>query len=95
MLLLLHYWGRTWVGDQAVCTLTLPILHFYTGAMMRDLTVEQYHMVYPEWNGLALNWPRGEVSSEFHTITQEEKQNTPQNTHCHSSLVSNYTILFM
>ena len=29
-------------------------LHLYTGAMMRDLTVEQYHTVYHEWNGSAL-----------------------------------------
>ena len=28
--------------------------HDETGAMMRDLIVDQYHMVYPEWNGSAL-----------------------------------------
>ena len=35
--------------------------------MMRDLTVEQYHMVYPEQNRSALTQPRVEVSSGFHT----------------------------
>ena len=36
---------------------------------MRDLTVEQYHMVYPEWYGSAFR----EVSSKFHTITKGEE----------------------
>ena len=31
------------------------ILHIYTDAMMKDLTVEQYHMMYPEWYGSALS----------------------------------------
>ena len=59
---------------------------------MRDLKVEQYLMVYLEWNGSALTWPRKEVSIKFHPITQEEEWNTPQNIHCYSCLVSNYTI---
>ena len=62
--------------------------------MTRVLTVEQYHAVYPEWNRSVLTQPRREVSSELHTIDQEEEWNTPQNVHCHSCLVSNYTILF-
>ena len=62
--------------------------------MMRDLTVEQYSMVYPEQNGSALAQPRRKVLSEFHAITQEEEWNTPQNAHHHSWLVSNYTTLF-
>ena len=41
--------------------------------MKKDLTVEQYHMVYPEWNGSVLTQPRREVSSKFNKITQKEK----------------------
>ena len=41
-----------------------PILHLYTGAMMTDLAVEQYHLVYPEHNGSALTQPGWEVSSK-------------------------------
>ena len=63
--------------------------------MMTDLTVEQYYTVNPEWNRSALTQPRGEVSSKFHAITQEEEWNTPQNAHCHSCLVSTYSTLFM
>ena len=33
------------------------ILHLYTGAMMRDLAVQQYHRVNPEWYRSALNEP--------------------------------------
>ena len=57
--------------------------------------MEQYHMLYPKQNGLALTKPRREVSSEFYTATLEEEWNTPQNAHCHSCLVSAYTILIM
>ena len=32
--------------------------------MMRDLTVEQYHMLYPEQNGSVLTQPGREVSSK-------------------------------
>ena len=46
--------------------------------MTRDLTAEQYPIVYPEWNGSALTQPRREVSSEFHTMTQEEEWNAPK-----------------
>ena len=62
--------------------------------MMRDLTVEQYCMVYPEQNGPALTQPRREESSKLQAITQKEEWNTPQNAHHHSCLVSTYTILF-
>ena len=72
----------------------LPILHLYTGAMMKDLTVEQCCTVYPEGNKSVLTQPRREVSSEIHAITQGEEQNMPQNAHYHSCLVSTYTILF-
>ena len=62
--------------------------------MMRDLTMEQYHTVYPEQNRSALTQPGRKIASEFHTITLEDKKwNTPQNAHCHSCLVSAYTIL--
>ena len=74
---------------------TAAILYLYTGTVMRDLAMEQYHLVYPEWNGSTLTQPRREVASEFHTTTQEEEWNTPQNVHCHSCLVSAYTILIM
>ena len=57
--------------------------------------MEQYHTVYPEWNGSALTQPRREVSSEFHTTTMEKEWNTPQNAHYHFCLISTYTILFM
>ena len=30
------------------------MLYLYTGAMMIDLTDEEYHKVPPKWNGLAL-----------------------------------------
>ena len=64
--------------------------------MMRDLTMEQYHMVYPDWDGSALNQPRREESNKFHTTTQEEEEQiTLQNAYCHSWLVSAYTILIM
>ena len=79
------------------CALTLTILHLYTGAVMRDLAMEQYHMVYPEWHGSALNQPRKEESSEFHAATQKEgeEQITHHNAYCHSCLVSAYAILIM
>ena len=79
--------------NQAVCTFTPHILHLYTGAMMRDLAVEQCHMVYPEQDGSALNQPTREESSEFHTTTWEKEWIMPQNAYCHSCLVSVYTIL--
>ena len=69
-------------------------MHLYTGAIMRNLSVEQYHMVYPEQNGSVLTQARGLISSKFHAITQEEEQNTPLNAHHCSCLVSTYTILF-
>ena len=40
------------------------ILHLYTGTMMRDLTVEQYHTVYAEWKESALTRPGREVSTK-------------------------------
>ena len=79
--------------NQALCAITTN-LYLYTGPIMRDLTVEQYHMVYPEWNGSVLSWLRGEVSDKFHIIIQEEEQSTLQNAHCWFCLVSTYTILF-
>ena len=59
------------IGKQSVS------LHY---AVMRDLTVEQYHMVQPNWNGSALtqlrrNLPR-KVSGNLMEETQEESQNT-------------------
>ena len=33
------------------------IIYLYDGAMMRYLTVEQYHIVQPKWNGSVLNQP--------------------------------------
>ena len=38
-------------------------LHPYTGAMMRDLTVEQCHTANPEQNRSVLTQPRREVSN--------------------------------
>ena len=60
---------------------------------MRDFAVEQDHMVYPEQNGSVLNQPRREVSSKFHSITEEEEWNAPKGAHHYSCLVSAYTIL--
>ena len=81
--------------NQLVCTLTLGILHLYTGAMMTDLTVEQYYKVYHEWSRSAFTQPRREVSSNFNAIIKEEEWNAPKNAHHHSCLVSAYTILIM
>ena len=54
-------------------------LHLYNGAVTRNLTVEQYHMVYPEWKGWALTQLRREVCNEFHAITEEEEWNAHKN----------------
>ena len=63
--------------------------------MMRNLTVEQYYMVYPEQNASALTQSRGEVSSKFHAINEEEEWNVPKNAHHHSCLGSAYTMLII
>ena len=42
--------------------------------MMRDLTVEQYHMVYPEWYGPALNQPRGEYPVSFMPLSKGKNE---------------------
>ena len=56
--------------------------------------MEQYHMVYPEWNRSVLTHPRWKVPREFHTTSREDEEwNTPQNAHYCSCLVSAYTIL--
>ena len=44
-------------------------LYLYTGAVMRDLAVEQYHTVQPEWNRSTLTWPGKETSKWSFTGT--------------------------
>ena len=63
---------------------------------MRDLAVEQIHMVRPNWNGLVLAWLEGTCQVKI----KETSQKTPrkiagpqQNAHCCSCLVSDSTIL--
>ena len=59
------YWTTT-EGEPELCTLTrAAILYLYTGAMMRDITVEQYYMVYPGWNGSALTQQKGMYPVSF------------------------------
>ena len=41
--------------------------------MMRDLTVEQYHMVYPETVWISAKPTKSKVSSEFHAIIEGEE----------------------
>ena len=45
-------------------TARVTILYLYTGAMMRDLRVEQYHMVGPKWHGSVLTQWRRNLASE-------------------------------
>ena len=61
--------------------------------MMRDLTVEQYHMIYPEWYGPVLNQPRGECPVSFTPLMKGKNEpHLKYAYHC-SCLVSDYTIL--
>ena len=69
-------------------------LHLYTGAVVRELTLEQYRMVYHEWNRSVLISLCGEVSSEVSHNHLGRRMNMPQNAHLKSCLVSNSTILF-
>ena len=82
MLLLLHYRGRTWVAplkdnqpfytftkDPAFCTFTLvPWWH----------TLQWNNIIGYTLNGTVLNWPKREVSSEFHAIFEGEEQSALQ-----------------
>ena len=67
--------------------------------MMRNLTVEQYHMVQPKLNGSTLTHPERELPSDalqnFMEEYQEEGQTMQQKAHHHPCLVSGSTILFM
>ena len=95
MLLLLHYRGRTWVAPIPGFLHSASahnFLHLCTGAVMTDLTVEQYCLVYPDWYGSVLNWPRGECPVSFTPSSKEKKEPHLKYAYHHSCLVSNYTI---
>ena len=69
--------------------------HLYTGAVMRDLTMEQYDLLrmdqgLPDWEGT--------YQVKFQETSQKtprKKARTQYHTHHHSCLVSDSTILLM
>ena len=62
---------------------------------MRDLAVEQYHMVYPEWYRSALNQPRGECPVSFAPSLKGKNEPHLKYAYHHSCLLSDYTILLL
>ena len=58
---------------------------------MRDLAVEQYHMVYPKWYGSALNRPRGECPANFTPWSKGKHKPHLKYAYHHSCLVSDST----
>ena len=62
--------------------------------MTKDLTVEQYHMVCPEWYRSALNQPRGKYPVSFIPSLRGRNELHLKYAYHHSCLVCDYTILF-
>ena len=79
--------------EASILHLQPDILHLYTGAMMRDHAVEQYHMVYLEWYGSVLNQPRGECPVSFMQSLKGKNEPHLKYAYHHSCLVSDYIIL--
>ena len=73
-----------------IFTLIANILYLYTGAVMRDLTVEQHST----WNGLALNHLHREYPVLSPVINQETHRKNAQHALHHLCLVSEPTILY-